>query len=212
MRLVRPAAGGDHNGPAPAGGGGTTRGARWPMFVHAALVLIGGIGLLLLGLRLMTDGLRLAAGHALEGILANWTRTPLRHRHRHRRPDHRRGAVLERSHGRHPGPGADRRRRSGTTGSDPDTVTPELSAGTPGAGRRRPAASAGLKQPPACRAQLRSARIVSRSRLSPKAGRKTCRASGASRASRAAIDSGSPCTRATGGRSRNPWYQANRPL
>ncbi len=48
------------------------------MSVHAALVLIGGIGLLLLGMRLMTDGLRLAAGRALEGILANWTRTPLR--------------------------------------------------------------------------------------------------------------------------------------
>ncbi len=46
--------------------------------LHAALVLIGGIGLLLLGMRLMTDGLRLAAGRALEGILANWTRTPLR--------------------------------------------------------------------------------------------------------------------------------------
>lgn len=48
------------------------------MSVHAALVLIGGIGLFLLGMRLMTDGLRLAAGRALEGILANWTRTPLR--------------------------------------------------------------------------------------------------------------------------------------
>lgn len=48
------------------------------MSLHAALVLIGGIGLLLLGMRLMTDGLRLAAGRALEGILANWTRTPLR--------------------------------------------------------------------------------------------------------------------------------------
>ena len=48
------------------------------MSVHTALVLIGGIGLFLLGMRLMTDGLRLAAGGALEGILANWTRTPLR--------------------------------------------------------------------------------------------------------------------------------------
>ena len=41
-------------------------------------MLLGGVGLFLLGMRLMTDGLRLAAGHALETILANWTRTPLR--------------------------------------------------------------------------------------------------------------------------------------
>lgn len=38
---------------------------------------IGGIGLFLLGMRLMTDGLKLAAGSALRHILGHWTRTPL---------------------------------------------------------------------------------------------------------------------------------------
>ncbi|MBU0620406.1 MAG: Na/Pi cotransporter family protein [Gammaproteobacteria bacterium] len=40
--------------------------------------LLGGIGLFLLGMGLMTDGLKLAAGPALERILANSTRTRLR--------------------------------------------------------------------------------------------------------------------------------------
>lgn len=40
--------------------------------------LAGGIGLFLLGMKLMTDGLRLAAGPALERILANSTRTRVR--------------------------------------------------------------------------------------------------------------------------------------
>lgn len=40
--------------------------------------LAGGIGLFLLGMGLMTDGLKLAAGSALERILAHSTRTPLR--------------------------------------------------------------------------------------------------------------------------------------
>lgn len=40
--------------------------------------LVGGIGLFLLGMRLMTDGLRLAAGAALRELLARSTRTPLR--------------------------------------------------------------------------------------------------------------------------------------
>jgi phosphate:Na+ symporter len=40
--------------------------------------LLGGIGLFLLGMGLMTDGLKLAAGPALEGILARSTRTRLR--------------------------------------------------------------------------------------------------------------------------------------
>ena len=40
--------------------------------------LLGGIGLFLLGMGLMTDGLKLAAGHALERILANSTKTRLR--------------------------------------------------------------------------------------------------------------------------------------
>lgn len=39
---------------------------------------IGGIGLFLLGMKLMTDGLKVAAGLALRHILAQWTRTPLR--------------------------------------------------------------------------------------------------------------------------------------
>lgn len=38
----------------------------------------GGIGLFLLGMKLMTDGLKVAAGEALRGILAGWTATPLR--------------------------------------------------------------------------------------------------------------------------------------
>jgi phosphate:Na+ symporter len=40
--------------------------------------LLGGIGLFLLGMRLMTDGLRLAAGRALKSILAAGTGTPAR--------------------------------------------------------------------------------------------------------------------------------------
>jgi len=40
--------------------------------------LLGGIGLFLLGMGLMTDGLKLAAGSALEGILTRSTRTRLR--------------------------------------------------------------------------------------------------------------------------------------
>lgn len=39
---------------------------------------IGGIGLFLLGMRMMTDGLKLAAGPALRHILGQWTSTPLR--------------------------------------------------------------------------------------------------------------------------------------
>ena len=40
--------------------------------------LAGGVGLFLLGMGLMTDGLKLAAGPALERILANSTETRLR--------------------------------------------------------------------------------------------------------------------------------------
>lgn len=39
---------------------------------------VGGIGLFLLGMRLMSEGLKLAAGGALRRILSGWTRTPLR--------------------------------------------------------------------------------------------------------------------------------------
>lgn len=40
--------------------------------------LIGGIGLFLLGMSMLTDGLKLAAGDGLRAILRHWTRTPLR--------------------------------------------------------------------------------------------------------------------------------------
>lgn len=40
--------------------------------------LLGGLGLFLVGMWLMTDGLKLAAGDALRSILHNWTKTPSR--------------------------------------------------------------------------------------------------------------------------------------
>lgn len=40
--------------------------------------LLGGLGLLLIGMSLMTDGLRLAAGNTLRDILALWTNTRIR--------------------------------------------------------------------------------------------------------------------------------------
>jgi len=40
--------------------------------------LAGGVGLFLLGMGLMTDGLKLAAGQALERVLASSTKTRLR--------------------------------------------------------------------------------------------------------------------------------------
>lgn len=43
-----------------------------------ALELLGGIGLFLLGMSMLTDGLKLAAGDGLRAILRNWTRTPAR--------------------------------------------------------------------------------------------------------------------------------------
>ena len=46
--------------------------------VTIAIGLLGGIGLFLLGMRLMTDGLRLAAGESLKHILGTWTRTSWR--------------------------------------------------------------------------------------------------------------------------------------
>lgn len=48
------------------------------MTVAGFFSFAGGIGLFLLGMRLMTDGLKLAAGNALRDILAHWTATPLR--------------------------------------------------------------------------------------------------------------------------------------
>ena len=40
--------------------------------------LIGGLGLFLLGMHLMTEGLKLAAGKTLQAILRSWTNTPVR--------------------------------------------------------------------------------------------------------------------------------------
>ena len=39
-------------------------------------MLIGGLGLFLLAVNMITDGLKMAAGHALRGLLGKWTRTP----------------------------------------------------------------------------------------------------------------------------------------
>lgn len=44
----------------------------------AAAAFLGGIGMFLLGMGLMTEGLKLAAGSALERVLASSTRTRLR--------------------------------------------------------------------------------------------------------------------------------------
>jgi phosphate:Na+ symporter len=48
--------------------------------MNVALVdnLLGGMGLFLLGMWLLSDGLKLAGGHALRAILSRWTGTPLR--------------------------------------------------------------------------------------------------------------------------------------
>lgn len=48
------------------------------MSLDLAARLVGGVGLFLLGMRLMTDGLKLAAGHALRDILRRSTGTLLR--------------------------------------------------------------------------------------------------------------------------------------
>src|SRR5690625_2049332 len=48
------------------------------MTFSSLLSFFGGIGLFLLCMRLMTDGLKLAAGNALRDILARWTGSPLR--------------------------------------------------------------------------------------------------------------------------------------
>lgn len=43
-----------------------------------ALELLGGLGLFLLGMSMLTEGLKLAAGDGLRAILRGWTRTPAR--------------------------------------------------------------------------------------------------------------------------------------
>ena len=40
--------------------------------------IIGGLGLFLLAIGMMTDGLKLAAGNALRTLLATWSKTPFR--------------------------------------------------------------------------------------------------------------------------------------
>lgn len=42
-------------------------------YVTAGIELLGGLGLFLIGMVMLTDGLKLAAGAALESLLANWT-------------------------------------------------------------------------------------------------------------------------------------------
>jgi len=46
--------------------------------MNAVTTLVGGLGLFLLGMWLMTGGLKLAAGDALRSLLTRWTGTPLR--------------------------------------------------------------------------------------------------------------------------------------
>jgi phosphate:Na+ symporter len=46
--------------------------------IMTAGTLVGGIGLFLLAMKMITDGLKLAAGDALRGILGDWTRNPAR--------------------------------------------------------------------------------------------------------------------------------------
>ena len=46
--------------------------------ITTAGTLVGGIGLFLLAMKLITDGLRLAVGDALRDILGDWTRSPAR--------------------------------------------------------------------------------------------------------------------------------------
>jgi phosphate:Na+ symporter len=54
------------------------RSAASPLMLQAStLSVLGGIGLFLLGMILMTDGLKAAAGDALRGVLARFTETPL---------------------------------------------------------------------------------------------------------------------------------------
>ena len=45
-------------------------------FLIISGMLIGGLGLFLLAVNMITDGLKMAAGHALRELLGRWTRTP----------------------------------------------------------------------------------------------------------------------------------------
>lgn len=46
--------------------------------IHNISTLIGGLGLLLVGMNLLTEGLKLASGNALRDLLATWTNTRVR--------------------------------------------------------------------------------------------------------------------------------------
>ena len=46
--------------------------------IATAGTLIGGLGLFILAISMMTDGLKLAAGSSLRDLLSNWTNTPLK--------------------------------------------------------------------------------------------------------------------------------------
>ena len=46
--------------------------------IMTAGTLVGGVGLFLLAMKMITDGLKLAAGDALRDILGDWTRSPAR--------------------------------------------------------------------------------------------------------------------------------------
>ena len=48
-----------------------------PQGLVIAGMLAGGLGLFLLAVSMITDGLKAAAGHALRNLLSNWTRSPL---------------------------------------------------------------------------------------------------------------------------------------
>ena len=47
------------------------------MLTHI-VVTLGGVGIFLLGMTLLTDGLRSLSGDTIRSILANYTRTPTR--------------------------------------------------------------------------------------------------------------------------------------
>ena len=46
-------------------------------FLSPALQALGGVGLFLLGMTLLTEGLRALAGDSLRGMLGRFTRSPL---------------------------------------------------------------------------------------------------------------------------------------
>ncbi|MEJ2059215.1 MAG: Na/Pi symporter [Gammaproteobacteria bacterium] len=48
------------------------------VWLHLGLQAVGGLGLFLLGMWLLTEGLKLAAGHTLEHVLGTWTRNKKR--------------------------------------------------------------------------------------------------------------------------------------